>query len=237
MFPVSPGVRDVTQRRGYRSAQRERRAHATRERILAAASAEFELRGYSATRIRTVAQAAGVSVATVELTFATKSQLLQAAISFCIRGDAAPTPMLERPWARKAEETASIGEFLAIVARVLVEGERRSAGVIVAAFEAANQDAWMSALADRLRRQRAETAAWLVDGLIARGPLRSTVTHEQAVDTVWLLMDPHAFRALTRDRGWSPGEFEAWFADSVLRLLAADGSAAAPVRHKARTSK
>jgi hypothetical protein len=155
----------------------------------------------------------------VELVFGTKTQLLRAAISFAIRGDAEPIPMLERPWAQRAQDAASVVDFLAIVGRVLVEGEQRSAGLILAAFEAANQDASMSALADQLRGQRAESAAWLVDGLIARASLRDGISREQAIDTVWLLMDPHGFRALTRDRRWTAERFEAWFTDSVRRLL------------------
>jgi AcrR family transcriptional regulator len=191
----------------------------TRERILAAAGAEFESRGYAATRMRAIAEAAGVSLPAVELAFATKPALLRAAISFAIRGDIEPTPMLERPWARRAAEAASVEEFLGIVGRVLVEGERRSAGLVLAAFEAANQDESMSALADRLRTQRAETAGWFVDGLVARGALRDDIAREHAVDTIWLLMDPHGFHVLTRFRGWSAERFGAWFVDSIRRLL------------------
>jgi AcrR family transcriptional regulator len=221
---VSPLKLKAIPRRSYRSEHRERQARETRERILVAASAEFERRGYVATRMRTIAEAAGVSVPMVELAFATKPQLLQAAISFAIRGDAEPIPMLERQWARRAQDAASVGEFLALVARVLVEGEQRSAGLVLAAFEAANHDESLSALADQLRGQRAETAAWLVDGLISRASLRREVTLDQAVDSVWLLMDPHGFHALTRDRGWTAARFEAWFIDSVQRLLLPDAT-------------
>ncbi len=175
--------------------------------------------------MRTVAEAAGVSLPTVELVFGTKPELLRAAIRFAIRGDAEAIPMLKRPWARKAQNAASVGEFLAIIGRVLVEGEQRSAGLILAAFEAASQDELTSVLADQLRGQRAETAAWVVDGLVARSPLRREITRERAIDTVWLLMDPHGFRSLTRDRGWTAERFEKWFTDSVRRLLLAEEGA------------
>jgi AcrR family transcriptional regulator len=200
------------------------------------ASAEFERRGYVATSMRAVAEAAGVSVPTVELVFGTKSQLLRAAISFAIRGDAEPVPMLKRPWARRAQEASSVADFLAIVGRVLVDGEQRSAGLILAAFEAANYDGSMSALADQLRDQRAETAAWLVDELIGRASLRGEIPREQAVDMIWLLMDPHGFIALTRDRGWTAERFEAWFVDSVQKLLLAK-SAPRPTTTGSRPSR
>ena len=188
------------------------------------ASEEFERRGYVATSMRAVAAAAGVSVPTVELIFGTKSRLLRAAISFAIRGDVQPVPMLKRPWAQRAQEASSVAEFLAIVGRVLVEAEQRSAGLILAAFEAANYDESMSVVADQLRGQRAETAAWLVDELIGRASLRREITREQAIDATWLLMDPHGFIALTRDRGWTAERFEAWFIDSVHKLLVAGQS-------------
>jgi AcrR family transcriptional regulator len=231
---VSPTNAEAIRRRSYRSQLRERQARQTRERILAAAGVEFQRRGYAATRIRTVAQAAGASVPTVELLFGTKARLLRAAISFAIRGDARPTPMLERPWARAALQTASAGDFLAIVGRVLVEGQQRSAGLVAAAFEAANQDDAMSTVADQLRGQRAETAAWLVDQLIARAPLRGGIAREQAIDTVWLLMDPHGFLALTRDRGWTAQHYEAWFTDSVHRLVLAGEANPSPPAARSR---
>ena len=201
--------------------KRQARAHETRERTLAAARAEFVTRGYAATTVRRIAAAAGVSVPTVELIFGTKAQLLRATISFAIRGDGEPLPMLQRSWALRAQETTSVEAFLAIVGRVLVEAEQRSAGLVVAAFEAANQDSSLASLADQLHRQRAETAAWIVEGVHARAALRAELTRERAIDIVWLLMDPHAFQALTRDRGWAPEQFEAWFSDSLRRLLLA----------------
>jgi AcrR family transcriptional regulator len=206
-------------RRKYQSVKRKQRARETRERILGAAGAEFLRSGYAGTTIRGIAEAAGVSVPMVELAFGTKAQLLHATIRFAIRGDAAPLPMLEREWARSAREAASADEFLAIVAAVLCESAARSAGLVIAAFEAAHLDRSMGGLADRLRAQRTETAGWIVDGVIERSALRAGLTREQAIDTVWLLMDPHVFRALTWDRGWSRGQFEQWFAESVRRLL------------------
>lgn len=206
---------------------RERRARQTRERILASAGAEFVSSGYAGTTMRAVASAAGVSVPTVELVFRTKPQLLRAAISFAIRGDAKPVAMLERDWAATAEGEASAVAFLTIVAQVLTDAQQRSAGLVAAAFEAAQLDDSMRALADQLRAQRAQTAAWIVDGLIKRSSLRAGIGRDRAIDTVWLLMDPHGFRALTRDRGWTPEQFERWFIDSVCRLLLAQADAAA----------
>ncbi len=212
----------TARKRRYRSVRREQRADETRRRILAAASTEFVRSGYSATTMRAVASAAGVSVATVELAFGTKPQLLRAAVSFTIRGDAEPVPMLEREWAASGQAAESVPDFLAVIERVLVDVAQRSAALVVAAFEAAHVDESMRALADQLRGQRAETAAWIVDGLKMRSPLRPEIGRDQAIDRVWLLMDPHSFCALTRHRGWTPEQFGRWFTDSVRRLILAE---------------
>jgi PhnB protein len=58
-----------------------------------------------------------------------------------------------------------------------------------------------------------------------RAGLQRRISREQAVDTIWLLMDLHGFIALTRDRGWSAERFEAWFIDSVHKLRAGDEAA------------
>jgi TetR/AcrR family transcriptional regulator of autoinduction and epiphytic fitness len=226
----------ASSKRSYRSPAREQRSRATRERILAAARTEFLRLGYAATTMRAVAAAAGVSVPTVELVFGTKPQLLQAAISFSIRGDADPVPILQRGWASRAATSRSVPNFLAIVVRVLVDAAQRSAGLVVAAFESAHQDESMRALSDQLRAQRTETAAWIVDGVIARAPLRPEIDRDHAIDTVWILMDPRVFRALTHERGWAPERFELWFTDSVARLLLTpDRTTAATARRRRGT--
>jgi hypothetical protein len=48
----------------------------------------------------------------------------------------------------------------------------------------------MSPLTDQLRAQRVETAAWIVEQLTRRSPLRDGIDREVAIDTVWLLMIP-----------------------------------------------
>jgi AcrR family transcriptional regulator len=206
-------------RRAYRSAPREQQARQTRQRILAAATAQFLACGYAATTMRTIAEAAGVSVPTVELAFGTKPRLLKAAIDVAIAGDDEPVPVLERAWAARALATTTVPDFLAIVGEVLREAARRSAGLVVAAFEGASTDPGLRTLVDQLVRQRATTVAWIVDGIAERSPIRPELTRQAAIDTVWLLMDPVVFQRLTRARGWSPEQFEQWFTDCVPRLL------------------
>src|SRR5262249_33052685 len=127
-------------RRAYRSASREQRARQTRQRILSAATALFLAHGYGSTSIRAIADAAGVSVPTVELAFASKPRLLKAAIDVAIAGDDRPVSMLEREWAVRALATATVADFFDVVGTVVRESMTRSAGLVVAAFEVAATD-------------------------------------------------------------------------------------------------
>jgi hypothetical protein len=71
----------------------------------------------------------------------------------------------------------------------------------------------------RPSRQRANTVAWIIDGIRDRADLRQGITRRHAIDQIWLLMDPAVYHHLTRYRGWSPATYEKWFTDTITRLL------------------
>jgi AcrR family transcriptional regulator len=206
-------------RRPYHSPAREQRAEQTRERIIAAAATHFVAYGYAGTTMRSVATEANVAVPTIELSFGTKARLLKAAIDTATAGDNDPVPMLSRPWAARARATDDPEAFLDVFANVLTATAHRAAGLMMVALEAAPLDPDIAAVADQLMQQRQVMAAWLVDGLRRRHPLRDNVNRSAAIDTVWLLMDPAVFCRPTRHRHWTPGRFHSWFTDSVSRLL------------------
>jgi AcrR family transcriptional regulator len=205
--------------RRYRSPHREQQARHTRARIITAAARLFLDRGYAGTTMRAVAADAGVALPTVELVVGTKARLLKAVIDTAIAGDGEPVPMLARDWAERAESTTSAGEFAALFAQQLAESAQRAAGLTLAALEAARVDEDIAAVATQLMNQRQVMAAWLVDGLRRRSPLREGVDRDSAIAAVWALMDPALFCRLTGDRHWSAAHFRDWFADAVVRLL------------------
>jgi len=213
-----PG-RDGKPSRTYRSPQRSAQARRTRERIIAAATDQFVTAGYSATTMRSIAAASGVSVASIELTFGTKVEVLKVAIDVAIAGDHEPVAVLNRSWATRAQTTTSVTEFLTVVARTLRPAMARSAGLVVAAQDAARSDPEVQQLAEQLSAQRAATVAWIVDRIRERGPLREGTTRRDAIDQVSLFMDPAVYQRLTRYRGWSPTRYQRWFVDTVTRLL------------------
>jgi AcrR family transcriptional regulator len=205
--------------RGYVSAMRTERAQRTRKRVIDAAARLFVQQGYATTTMRAIAAEAGVSVPTVELLFGTKAQLLHVVIDVAVAGDDEPVPVLSRAWAADAKSASGLADFLSAVAHVLSEAQARSAGLMLAAYEAAALDPDIQLLIMDRESQRERTTSWIVDGVIERARLRPALDKAGAVDTVWLLMDPVIFDRLTRHRGWSLDRYVSWFADSAARLL------------------
>jgi TetR/AcrR family transcriptional regulator, regulator of autoinduction and epiphytic fitness len=209
-------------RRAYRSRQREEQARLTRRRILAAASELFVARGYAGTTMRAIAAKAQVSLPTVELLFGTKTRLLKAAIDVAIAGDDEPVAVLDRDWTRTALRAPTADELLMIFASVLGPAQERSAGLVLALFEGSTTDSDLADLATTMINQRARTAAWLIDILTQKAPLRARCSKDEAIDTVWILMDPAVFNRLTRQRGWPLERYQHWLASSLERLLIND---------------
>jgi AcrR family transcriptional regulator len=213
------------QPRRYRSSLRESRARRTRQRVLDAATVVFLDRGYGAATIRAIAGEAKVSVPTVEALFGTKARLLKAAIDVAIAGDYEPVPVLDRAWAADARKAETAEEFLSVVAGVVAAAQARSAGLVLAVFEGSARDRELEQVAEQMVAQRAVTASWIVEGVSRVASLRECRGKEEAIDTVWLLMDPAVFDRLTRRRNWTPEHYEHWFSRSVARLLTADAVA------------
>ena len=216
--------------RPYRSTRRETRARRTRQGILDAATAVFLEHGFAAATMRAIAGRAGVSVPTVELLFGTKGRLLKAAIDVAIAGDDEPVPVLARSWAESAMKAKDAAEFLAIVARVIGAAQQRSAGLVLALFEAANADADLVPLAAQMTAQRASTAGWIVEQLRGKAALRADCTSQEATDTVWILMEPAVFDRLIRQRHWTVQRYERWLAHSIGRLLLGENHAVQPTQ-------
>jgi AcrR family transcriptional regulator len=213
---TSPGIKPS---RGYDSPRRVAQAQDTRKRIVSAATEQFASAGYQATTMRSIAAAAGVSVASIELAFGSKPRLLKAAIDVAIAGDHDPVAILDRNWAAAARTTATVHDFLTAVGRTLRPAMTRSAGLVLAAYDAAATDPALRELAEQLSAQRANTVTRIIDCIRDRASLRKGVTHSHAIDQVWLLIDPAVYQRLTRYRGWSPARYEKWLTDTITRLL------------------
>ena len=83
-------------RKTYRSPLRDSQAEETRLRVVTAAARLFIERGYGATSIDAIAEAAGVGRATVFTSVGGKAALLRLAYDIAIVGDDEPVPLPQR---------------------------------------------------------------------------------------------------------------------------------------------
>jgi AcrR family transcriptional regulator len=203
--------------RRYDSPRRREQAAATRLAILEAAERLFVRDGYAATTMAAIAREAGVALKTVYVVFETKSGLLRALWHLRLRGDEEDVPIGERPWYRgvlaepDAERALRLG---AHQARLVKERAGALLGVI---RSAALVDADVQGLWDRIESDFYANQRAVVQTLHERGALRVDVT--RGADIMWTLNHPDVWRLLVGERGWTPDEWEQWFADTVCAQL------------------
>jgi AcrR family transcriptional regulator len=209
----------VKPRRSYHSPRRQQQAAATRRTILEAAERLFEQRGYPATTMEQVAEEAGVALKTVYVAFATKSGLLRALWDLRLKGDQDVAGVAERPWYREVVEEPDPGRQLrgnAGNARVVKE---RIAGVLKTLRSAAPVDADAAALWRLVQTDFYDNQRVIVESLHARGALRPGLGVAEATDILWTLNHPDVWLLLVGERGWTPGQWERWFAATACEQL------------------
>jgi AcrR family transcriptional regulator len=195
-----------------------------------AAGALFAERGYAATTIEAIADAADVAVETIYKRFGNKRNLLSAYIDVSVVGDHQAVPLLERDEVRAiAAETDQRRQIrrLAKLARTLLERAMPSQQILwgAAVVDRSLEDA--IAIDDQRRRI---THRAFVKMLLQNGPLRPGLSLDEATDTYSALSNPWTYAFLTQRRGWSPNHFERWIANCFEQLLLPHSVEPAPNR-------
>jgi AcrR family transcriptional regulator len=205
----------ATGRRPYRSNLRARQARETRRAVVEAAAALFVARGYAATTVDAVADAAGVSRKTVFNAVGGKAALLKLAWDWSLVGDDEPVPMADRPAVRRIEACSDPGESIRLWVGMLVEVERRAAPIGRVLTVAADADPDAAALLARADAERLHGAREFARHLQRIGGLRPGISPTQAADVCWALNDGSMYQRLVIDRGWSHDRFRHWLAQVV----------------------
>lgn len=206
-------------KRPYASELRASQARTTRRTIVDAAARLFVERGYGATTMDAIAEAAGVSRKTVFMSVGSKAQALKLAIDWAIVGDDEPIPMLERPRIKAAERDPDARRMLADYAAVICEVGARLAPLDAVLQAAAGLDPELRALAEQGRRQRLTGVTVIAEHLGERKVLKGDLTIAEAADILWLYNDPGVYRRLVMERGWSHDRLERWLADTLAALI------------------
>ena len=59
----------------------------------------------------------------------------------------------------------------------------------------------------------------LAKDLKSVGGIRAGLSIAEAADTIWVTNNGEVYVLLTTERGWPPGRYERWLADTWSRLL------------------
>ncbi|MFC4036305.1 TetR/AcrR family transcriptional regulator [Streptomyces polygonati] len=203
----------------YRSAVRARQAEATRRAVVTAAAGLFAARGYAATSIDAIAEAAGVSRSTVFTAAGGKPWLLRTAYDQALIGDDDPAPLADRPESRRMRELGDGPAIIAAYADILARIVAGVSPLYEAVRTAADTDADVAALWADIGRQRREGAQQIVALLAAAGALVPRLAPDRAADVVTVYNDPGLHRHLVGDRDWTHEEFRDWLARALHHEL------------------
>src|SRR6516225_5621043 len=148
-----PAVMSQPARR-YTSEIRDEQARRTRRAIVAASHDLFLARGYAATTVDAIAQAAHVSRRTVFNSAGGKAALLKLAWDWAIVGDDEPIPLADRPAVKAIQAEPDPHKALALWAQMVVEIAARAAPIAEVLTAAADADADAAQLAADADRDR-----------------------------------------------------------------------------------
>lgn len=207
---------EASKKRTYNSRDRREKARATAVEIARAAASLFEREGYAGVTMKDIARAAAVSPATVYLHFGSKAKIVEA-LAMDVTG--APDLSVEQ-----LEGESATARQLRLGASILRRLNERS-WLVVEIFRAhAGADAELKALGDEWQRRHLDAVSRGVEAVAGVGELRAGLAVEEAIDVMYAIGGTDLYRALVRERGWTPERYEAWLAAfASVYLLGRDG--------------
>jgi len=212
-------VAKVKPRRPYDSSLRKQQAGQTKMRILDAAQRLFAERGYAASTVEAIASSAGVAVDTVYATFGSKREVLKSLLDVRVGGDDAPIDLLDRPGPQAVRAERNQRRQLSVFASDVSEIIERVRPVDDIIRGAAAVDAEVAALRARVQESRFDSMRKFVSWVVANGPLRESLTEDDAATIVWTLTSPELHSLLRGVRGWSSKRYAAWLGETLARIL------------------
>lgn len=193
----------------------------TEERIVSAAARLFVRKGYHATTLTEVADAAGVGQRTVYVRFGTKAALLKRVTDVAVAGDPRPVDVAHRDWFQASLTAPSLEARIDALAHGIADLMQRAGDL----FEVVQQaQASEPVLAEAMRAGRRATRknlqafvrAALTDGLV---PGEADV--DWLEETVALVGQADTYLLLRRTNRWSASRYRTWLTTTLRRLFIA----------------
>lgn len=202
---MSEGVK-----RRYDSTRRRQQAQENRRRVLDAARELFADKGYGATTVAEVAEAAGVAVETVYAAFRTKLTVLRRAWDVAVGGDEDDVRLLDRPELRAVFAEPDLAGRLTRFADVNTAIMRRTARLRLAIQGAAGGDPGAAEFLAEIDEARLDAMGEHARAAAATGQL--AVPEDTCRDVLFATTDGSLWLTLVGRRGWSDEAYAAWLA-------------------------
>lgn len=207
---------ETVKTRTQNSPLRREQAAATRARIVEAAVAVFEARGYEGARIEDIATRAGVAYPTVYKGFGNKRELLKAAVDAAMTGGD-EGELQRQAWWREQLEAPTAERQLRLIARNARRIYEGAGGLLDAVRAAAAGDEEIGALWQAVNDERLARTRTSAKRLATKAKLRATPRH--TIRTLWALSGPELYVLQTQRGGLDPKEYERWLADLLVTAL------------------
>ena len=202
-----------------RPSLRARQAAATRRLIVRAAAGAFEEKGYAGARIEDIAAAAGVAYPTVYKTFATKRDLLAAAVQSAMTGG--PEDSVDRQrWFIEQLEEPDPRRQLQLVARNARRLNERAGRLLEVVRAAGRADPQIAALWQAINHERLARSRTTATALTRKAAIRGTAAH--AARTLWTLTLPELYVAQVDGAGITPATYQRWLGEVLINALLPD---------------
>jgi AcrR family transcriptional regulator len=205
--------------RRYVSEVRDEQARRTRRAIVTAARELFLARGYAATTIDAIAEAAHVSRRTVFNAVGGKVALLKLALDWAIVGDDEPVALADRPAVKAIQAERDPRRALDLWVNMVVDIAARVGPIGKVLYVAADGDPEAAELLANEAQARMYGARAFVGHLASLGGLAEGVSEQQAADLCWAVNDGHLYNLLVTQRGWTPAALARSLSDSLAAAL------------------
>ncbi len=199
--------------RTYRSELRDQQAQHTRAVIAREARARFVTTGWAGTSVRSVAQAAGVSEATVYNVYGSKAGLAVSLID-AAEEEADVRRAAAELAAHEGDPLAQLGSFVAFDRRLFQHG----GDVLRVLAEGRRQHAELGDAYDEGRR-RGDAQRRIMFSSWPKSLWRKGVDVERALAIYAMVASLESYDVAVRERGWAPDQVEAWWHEALTELL------------------
>jgi AcrR family transcriptional regulator len=204
--------------RRYRSELRERQAHETRLRVVAAAAELFGEHGYARTTLAKIAASAGVSVETVQAQ-GSKAALMIASVEFAAFGVTGDQSILDLDLGHRFVAITDRDEALDFIVTEQTAIHERSAPATRALLGAAANDPELDGYLAELIAGVGRQIRRLLEVCRQRGWLRDDVHFDELVESAVVISSAETYIRMIHFDGWTLDAYRNWFRRMLREAL------------------